>query len=159
MGKYDKFKGLIPTFKEALADLKREYAEYDESALLAKFTELKEEKKEITEQLKEIERELTAITEVLVEEMEARDLTQLKNSKLGTFSVRTNIFVTQKDKSKLLKWLKRNGYEDLIKDHVNPKVLNSLFSEMLVSGSLPNDAGVEVFLKSNITNTSIKQEE
>lgn len=156
MGKYDKFKGMLPTYKEALADLKKEYSQLSEQELLSEFAEVKSRKKALETTLQEAERELTAITEVLVEEMEGKDLTQIKHSKLGTFSTRTKVYVQQKDVTKLKKWLRDNQYGDIIKEQVNHNVLNALMTDILTNGSLPNDAGIEVFLKSSITNTPIK---
>lgn len=157
MGKYDKFKGMIPTYKAAVFDLKKEFSGLSETELLEKFSELKDHKRALEASLKEVEKELTAVTEVLVEEMEGRELTQLKHSRLGLFSTRTKVYVQQKDLTALKKWLRENEYGDIIKEQVNHNVLNSLMIDILSHGSLPNDAGINVFLKSGITNTPIKQ--
>ncbi len=156
MGKFDKYKGVVPSYKQAVADIKDTFKGKPEGELLDDFSELKGEKKKRVEDLKETEKTLTAITEVLVEDMEERELTQLKNSRLGLFSVRTKVYVTVNDKQKLFQWLRDNDYGDLIKEEIHHQTLNELFSEILTNGSLPEDAGVSVFLKSNITNTPIK---
>lgn len=156
MGKYDKFKDFLPTYKEGLQNLKKEFGELEGDALLEKYQELKARKKALETTLKEADQEFTAITEVVVEKMEEGNLTQIKHSKLGTFSTRTNVYVSQKDKEKLFEWLRKNQYGDLIKEQVNAKVLGGLFAEILKDSSLPENAGVEVFLKSAITNTTIK---
>ena len=156
MGKYDQFRGKIPTFKEALADLKAKYSDFEQKQLLEKFSELKEKKKNLDQQLKDVDRELIAVMEVLVEQFEAEDITQVKSGTLGTFSRRTKVYVNQKDKEKLKRWLRENNYGDIIKEQVNPQVLNALMTDILSSGSLPEDAGIEVFLKESIANTQTK---
>ncbi len=156
MGKYDKLRGLVPSYKEALSELKKQYADFDDTDLLQKFSELKSQKQTLDLRTQLLEKDLAAVTELLIEKMEAKNLTQLKNSKLGTFSLRTNVYVTQKDKERLFTWLRENDYGDVIKEQVNPKVLNSLFADILSNSSLPDDAGVDVFLKHNITNIPIK---
>lgn len=153
MGKYDKLKGLVPTYKEALSDLKKEYSEKTEDELLEEFSKTKEQKKDLEKTLKDVDRKLTAIEETLVEVFEARNITNVTSSKFGVFAVRTKVYVHQKDKEALHTWLKENKYEDLIKPQVNAQVLNALFTDILSNSSLPEHAGVQVFLKSSISNT------
>lgn len=154
MGKYDKFKEILPTYKEALEEITKEYAHLTQTQLLEKFTELKNKREEIKDQLKEIEKEFTAVTELLVDRFEAESISHIKNSDLGSFNTRTSVFVNLTDKDKLHEWLRENNYGDVIKEGVHPKVLNSLFTDILESSSLPEDAGVQVFLKTGITHKS-----
>ena len=154
MGKYDKFKGTVPTYKEALEDLKKLYVEKTDNELLEAFSKAKNQKKRLEKIMKELDRKLTAIEETLVEALEAKDITNLTSTTHGAFAVRTRVFVHQKDKEKLHKWLREHKYGDLIKPQVNAQVLNALFSDILSNSSLPENAGVQVFLKSSISNTN-----
>lgn len=156
MGKYSKLKNLVPTYKEALEDLKRMYVNAEQNELMEMLSQVKEEKKRLEKELKEVNQRITAIEEVLIELMESQDITQIKNSSLGTFSIKTQVFVSPRDKEAMYRWLRANGHGSIIKESVHNKALNSLFSEILQEESIPEEAGVNVFLKSSI---SIKKKE
>lgn len=153
MGKYSKYKEQVPTYKEALEDEKKKLRHKTRDDLLELFTQLKEEKNKKEKELKVIDQKLTAASERLVEILEEENLTSIKHSKLGTFTIKDRVFAQQVDKNKLFKWLREQGYETLIKEDVNSNSLNSVMGDILSNGeSLPKDAGVKLFFKSSISN-------
>lgn len=121
---------------------------------------LQSQKDVITKELKEINKKIEYLTQILSEEMFFNEVRSLK-TKMGDFSLRVDLYASAKNTPKLIKWLKENGEENLVKETVNAQSLSRVIREKLpnkydikpLKDELPEELRdlINIFIKPSIS--------
>jgi hypothetical protein len=152
MGKWSKLKASLARFVEdptwqARIDLEKEnYLADNRTARCRHYAEAREEKKRLEERVLELNTSLEALSQLLVEDLEAELETKITNH-LGTFSIKDDPYPVVQDRLAYLHWIREQELEDLLT--VNYQTTAGQVKDRLEKGlTLP--PGINVFMKSKI---------
>jgi hypothetical protein len=156
-GKWDSRKGQFPrraagdeAFIEKVSLAKATYACYPIAGLADKWVELKKEKEQHEADVSLLNVELEAIAQVLLDQMEAQDLTHVETNTGQKLGVKTDIYPTVVDKQLLEAHIAANPDLEYLYN-VHPASLASFVRDLLERGldaQLP--PGISIFFKSTV---------
>jgi phage host-nuclease inhibitor protein Gam len=159
MGKYSKYKDTMtrfqqePSWQEEIDKHKKELATQKNADIASRYSELKDQKKELEEKIKAMNAELEACSQILVDRLETDGTSSFKLTNGTSFFIKDDPYSSVQDKPALYKYLKENGMEDLFS--VNYQTLSAIMKERLENGEelLP---GVAVYMKTSIQRRTSK---
>lgn len=106
--------------KEQIAELKNRFVE---------LFNMKQTCKGLSDDLSDFKAKIVEEEAELYEILSDVGLTSIKTSDL-TFFQKKDRYISVKDRESCFKWLKENGYEDVIKPTVNSKTFTSVIKEL-----------------------------
>jgi hypothetical protein len=122
--------------------------------IATELKELKEQKKDLETRLKLVNDLIRQYEDDLVNEMVSEEIAQFKKGS-NLFVLQTKTFVSPRAgmKPKIIDWMKRNGFEGLVKEDVHSQTLQSWARELHENGELPEELGemLNVFEKPTIS--------
>ncbi len=113
---------------------------------------LKDRKADLKDELSSVEAELSDIEQQLIQRMGEEETSSFVRSGFKYY-MSTRVFASPTEKDTLYRWLKENGYGDLVQETVNSNTLSSWVKEFInENGELPDDLKslVNVFEKVQI---------
>ena len=158
--KYAHLKSKLPSFEvepawqEKIDAFKREYGENitdaNVSVLAVEFAKHKQEKEALEEQISARNVALEAISQMLVERLEADENQNVQLSSGATVFLSYDPYPTVEDKDALLAWIKKKKMNSLLS--LNYQTLRGIVGDIYASGEKIEDAthpvpGVKTFLK------------
>ena len=167
MGKYSAFKGVLtkfstePEYQDKVNEEKKRVrdglAEVDQpinfKTLATVLIAARKEKKALEDLIKASNLTIEAVTQELVEIMEALSFNMLKLDGGVSISIKDDVYVTVKDKEQWHQWVRDNELHDLFT--VNYQTMSSLVKNKLVDGEdIP--PGVDTYFKQGIIVRGIK---
>lgn len=91
---------------------------------------------------------IEAMNQMLVEQMEAQDYTNLKMGNGVSLSIKDDVYCTVKNKKEFYDWIEETGQQDLLT--VNYQTMASMTKTCLVDGT-PIPPGIDTYFKQSIT--------
>lgn len=135
--------------RDAVGNYLGEFGSFEDSDLLRKITELRDEDARLDVLKQQISEKLEAISQLLCDRWEPEGISSM-NVDGQTFSVFTKLYVSAADKERYLQWLRANGMESLIQEQVAPKTTESLVRERLEEGQPCDEMGLNITYKTSI---------
>lgn len=117
-------------------------------ALGAAFNKVRAEKDELNDQLGDVNISLEALSQLLIDGLEATGLTSIRLEDGSTLTIKDEPYSKVTDREKYVDWVRAQGLDTLLQ--VNFMSTNALVKERLENGEEAPD-GVEVFMKTSIT--------
>lgn len=146
-----------PDYQAKVEEMKNHYHALDATGLAREFSFMRKMKRDLEEQVRDYNVHLEALSQLLVETLEASQLQNIKLLTGESVHVHTEAYPTIQDKVLLMAWIHNSGLEELLT--LNFRTMQSLVRERLQQGKeLP--PGIAAYLKTSarITGGSNEQE-
>jgi hypothetical protein len=153
MGKYDALKTKLPkfkqepTFQQAVDAVKIQYQALDAPELARIYSLERRRKKDFEEQIADLNVGLEAISQLLVEQMEAGGLMKFSLASGECCFQQTEPYSSIQDQQALMAWIKKQRLQSLLT--LAWSTMNAFNKERLMAGK-PPIPGTQVFLKTSI---------
>jgi hypothetical protein len=153
MGKYDTLKTKLPkfeqepTFQAKVDEIKSQYQALDAPELARIYSLERRRKKDFEEQIADLDVGLEAISQLLVDQMEAGGLMKFSLASGECCFQQTEPYSSMQDQQALMTWIKKQRLQSLLT--LQWQTMNALNKERLVAGKPPLP-GTAVFLKTSI---------
>jgi hypothetical protein len=145
-----------PDYQSKVEEMKNHYHALDASGLAREFSFMRKMKRDLEEQVRDYNVHIEALSQLLVETLEASQLQNIKLLTGETVTVHTEAYPTIQDKTLLLSWVHNSGLEELMT--LNFRTLQSLVRERLQQGK-DNPPGVQTYCKMSARITGGSNEE
>ena len=158
-GKYRHLRGKLaafenpPDWQEKVTVSKKSYLKLDTVELGREFASFKTQKSNLEANIKELHTELEALSQMIVERLEAGDMEAIELADGIKVGIKDEPYVSIDDKEKFYAWIKKTKQTKLLT--INFQTLNGMTKEMLIAGK-SNPPGTKVFLKTSAKVTGIK---
>jgi hypothetical protein len=153
VGKYDAMKGKLPQFQQEpsfqakVDEIKSQYQALDAPELARIYSLERVRKKDFEEQIADLNVGLEAISQLLVDQMEAGGLMKFSLASGETCFQQTEPYSSIQDQQALMAWIKKQRLQSLLT--LQWQTMNALNKERLIAGKPPLP-GTQVFLKTSI---------
>jgi hypothetical protein len=135
-----------PDYQTKIEEMKNHYQALDASGLAREFGFMRKMKRDLEEQVRDYNVHLEALSQLLVETLEASQQQSFKLLTGESVHIHTETYPSVQDKTLLMAWIHNSGLEELLS--VNFRVMQSLVRERLQQGKeLP--PGVVAYLKTS----------
>lgn len=153
MGKYDALKGKLPQFQQESSfqakvdEMKAQFVGLAATDLVREYKLARQQKQDHEEQIADLNVGLEAISQLLVDQMEAGGLMKFSLASGETCFQQTEPYSSIQDQQALLAWIKKQRLQSLLT--LQWQTMNALNKERLIAGKPPLP-GTQVFLKTSI---------
>lgn len=150
MGKWTAYKNKLdpfqqePAYQDKVNEAKSAFQAMTASELGRAFSITRNEKRELEAQVKVYSVELEALSQLLVEHLEANKLSKIGLDSGECIFIASEPYAQVEDREKCMAWIETKGLQALLTPHW--RSLNALIKEQLINGE-PIMSGVKVYFK------------
>lgn len=168
MGKWTSYKGKFEMEKEEperltkLREIEDKFKGESDKDVSMAYAALRQRKDVLKDDLSEVQLKIDALDRLLVARFNEKNIESLKLEKIGTFSLKPDIYASLKDTVKGFKWLRSRKLGYLIKQTVHAGALSSEVKKMIENqkkAPSEEDNGIKMTMKESIHFTKSKEQE